>query len=983
MPDLQSLFSAEALRTAARLLERGRVESFTFFRGGLAGDVVAPNGRVFAVMLALDRAGQFLAALCPCSPALRADRLCPHLAALAVSSASPEAPGLGPQERFERSLFFLFARAAFDDGDKNLPAPPPPLPATCAAKEQILRRWTVTPEEEALERSGGRTHQQAWEGSPWYAWAKGWFAAQGAAWDGFKEISCTGGRLVLRHAAPELALSPASAAVARLLRERNGEFFILRGRPVLASGLTPSFRVTLAADETLRLTPVVLSTIGGGTGEPEMGEPEILDRGALESLRFGDFLYLETAGVFAAMARPGPAFAEPEAPPQGSLGFDAGYAPSRLGLPFGRETIVPRDQVVRFLTRHRDELGRMPEALLSPTLRATVTASWSSGATLRVTGGRSERGDRLQLGLFYDVAGDSLPFETLLRARRAGQPFLVHRDRLVDLTDDALAWMDELPDDAVTGQGEAARVDLSALEYLRLRSHLEGPVTVEGGTAPVESLRRLDELRSEPEAPAPSSLGVPLYDFQEAGYRWLWFLYQNRFGGLLCDDMGLGKTHQALALLDALVRTATPEILKTRLFLVVCPTSLLPHWEEKIRRYLPDLPLDVHHGAARRGAATRGLVLTSYGILRNDAALFADRTFEVFVLDEIQTLKNRGTATYQALDTVRARFALGLTGTPIENRVSDVKNLLDFVLPGYLPGEATFQRRFAIPIEERSDWASRVRLRRLLSPFLLRRTKEQVLPDLPAKIVDKRACWLSAEQRALYREVLRGQGVGLRERLEEEVTIPYLHVFAVLSRLKQICNHPALVDPAAHGDWTRPSGKWSLFEELLDECLASGFKVVVFSQYVRMLDLFAAYLTSREIGFAVLKGETVDRAGALRRFRDDAGCRVFLASLRAGGLGVDLTAASVVVHYDRWWNQAREDQATDRVHRLGQTRGVQVLKLITKGTLEERIDELIEKKALLADDLVPESDPHLAQTFTRDELKALLADLADPADLAD
>jgi SNF2 family DNA or RNA helicase len=437
--------------------------------------------------------------------------------------------------------------------------------------------------------------------------------------------------------------------------------------------------------------------------------------------------------------------------------------------------------------------------------------------------------------------------------------------------------------------------------------------------------------------------------------------------------MGLGKTHQALALLEAVARTAAePEAL---LFLVVCPTSLLPHWEEKIRRYLPDLPLDIHHGAARRRAAARGLVLTSYGILRNDAALFADRTFDIFVLDEIQTLKNRGTVTYQALATVRARFALGLTGTPVENRVGDLKNLLDFVLPGYLPGEATFQRRFAVPIEERSDRGALARLRRLLGPFVLRRTKSQVLPDLPAKIVDKRTCWLSEEQRVLYRTVIEGQAARLRESLEEEVAIPYLHVFAVLSRLKQICNHPALVDPAAHGDWTRPSGKWNLFEELLDECLASGFKVVVFSQYVRMLDLFETYLTSRGIGYAVLKGETVDRAGALRRFRDDDACRVFLASLRAGGLGIDLTAASVVLHYDRWWNQAREDQATDRVHRLGQTRGVQVLKLITKGTLEERIDDLIEKKALLADDLVPENDPHLAQQFTRDELKALLADL--------
>jgi superfamily II DNA or RNA helicase len=958
-----ALFSADTLKTATRLLAAGRVENATFFRGGLAGDVVAPNGRAFAVTLVLDRAGKFLVALCPCSPALTAGTLCPHVAAIALSAVSPDAPGLGPQARFERSLFFLLARAAFDDREKAvppLPAPPASPSAARAAKEQALRRHTETAEEVVLKRSGVKTNQQAWEDSAWFAWAKSWFEAHGAGWEGFLDISCAAGRLVFRHAEANgtvLALSPAPAAVGRLLRERDGEFFTRRGQTVLGAVLTPSFRVGLGPDETLRLTPVVLSALGAGGGSGE----EIHDRESL--IELGGFFYLPEKGVFAALARPGPAFAEPEAAPQASLGFAGSYSPSGLGVPFGRETIVPREQVVRFLARHRDELGRMPAALLSPTLRAAVTAGWSSGATVRLT---AERAGRLQLALFYDVGGDSIPFETLLAARRRGQPFLVHRDRLVDVGDEALAWMDELGDDAVAGVGSAARVEVSALEYLRLRSHLEGQVTLEGEP---RSLRLLDELQSEPAAPEPAALGVPLYDFQEAGYRWLWFLYQNGFGGLLCDDMGLGKTHQAMALLQAVDLT----LAGAGLFLVVCPTSLLPHWEEKLRRYLPDLPLDVHHGASRRLTATRGVILTSYGILRNDAALFTDRTFDVFVLDEIQTLKNRGTVTYQALATVPARFTLGLTGTPVENTVGDVKSLLDFVLPGYLPGEAAFKRRFVLPIEERSDRSALGRLRRLLAPFVLRRTKGQVLPDLPGKIVDKRTCSLSAEQQALYGEVVAGQAALLRDRLDGDAPIPYLHIFAVLSRLKQICNHPALVDPAAYGDWTRPSGKWSLFAELLDECLASGLKVVVFSQYVRMLDLFEAYLRHRDIGFALLKGETVDRAGALDRFRHDDACQVFLASLRAGGLGVDLTAASVVIHYDRWWNQAREDQATDRVHRLGQKRGVQVLKLITRGTLEERIDALIEKKTLLAGDLVPENDPHLSQQFTREELKELLA----------
>ncbi|MEO6327066.1 MAG: SNF2-related protein, partial [Thermoanaerobaculia bacterium] len=830
MATLLRLFSDDALKTATRFLNGGRVENLAFFRGGIAGDAVAPNGRSFAVTLVLDRASKFLSALCPCSPSLRVGRLCAHVAALAVTAAPQDAAGEGPQERFERSLFFLLARAAFDSGEKDVPALAGAAPPSRAAKEQLLRRLTETPEELAFKRSGVKTNQQAWEDSPWYCWAKSWFTAHGAAWDWFSQIKRENGRLVLRHSDPngiDLQLSPAPAAVDRLLRDRDGAFFTTRQQSVMGSGLVPSFRVWLGTDEALRLTPVVISSF--------VGHEEIHDRDSLQNLKYGAFYYLPEAGVFAALEQPTAAFAEPEAPPQGTFSFDGVYAASTFGVPFSRETIVPRDKVVRFITRHREELRRMPPSLLSPTLRAAIGTGWTSGVTVRLTG---EEAGRMQLALFYDVGGDNVPFETLLKARRAGLPFLVHRDQLVDVGDDALAWMDELGEDAVSGDGEDARVDVSPLEYLRLRSHMPARVTLQGES---RALRLLDELTSEPGPPEPASLGVPLYDFQETGYRWLWFLYQNRFGGLLCDDMGLGKTHQAMALLRAVELTAGVD----SHFLVVCPTSLLPHWEEKLKRYLPAMPVHVHHGAARRLPSTRGVILTSFGTLRNDAALFAARSFDVFVLDEIQTLKNRGTVTYQALSTVSARFALGLTGTPVENTVADVKSLVDFVLPGYLPGEAAFKRRFVIPIEERTDPTALSRLQRLLGPFLLRRTKGQVLPDLPAKIVDKRTCSLSPEQQTLYREVAQGQAALLRDRLDRDAAIPYLHVFAVLSRLKQICNHPALVDPEAHGDWTRPSGKWNLFTELLDECLASGLKVVVFSQYVRMLDLFEGYLGSR------------------------------------------------------------------------------------------------------------------------------------------
>jgi SNF2 family DNA or RNA helicase len=263
-------------------------------------------------------------------------------------------------------------------------------------------------------------------------------------------------------------------------------------------------------------------------------------------------------------------------------------------------------------------------------------------------------------------------------------------------------------------------------------------------------------------------------------------------------------------------------------------------------------------------------------------------------------------------------------------------------------------------------------LQRLVRPFVLRRTKQQVLTELPPKIVDKRYCELTSEQRTLYRRVMESRAKPLRMQLRAGAVISYVHVFAALNFLKQICNHPA----SAGGGFAEnaTSGKWELFVELLDECMSSGLKVVVFSQYVKMLELIEQHLASRDLGFASIKGSTRARGGEIARFRDDDSCRVFTASLRAGGLGIDLTSASVVIHYDRWWNQAREDQATDRVHRLGQNKGVQVIKLITRGTVEEKIDELIARKARLATELIQTDDPALVKQFTVEELEELLGE---------
>jgi SNF2 family DNA or RNA helicase len=320
---------------------------------------------------------------------------------------------------------------------------------------------------------------------------------------------------------------------------------------------------------------------------------------------------------------------------------------------------------------------------------------------------------------------------------------------------------------------------------------------------------------------------------------------------------------------------------------------------------------------------------------------------------------------------------LGLTGTPIENSLLDLHALLELGLPGYLGTRAGFRTRFADPIENADDARARDDLRRLIAPFVLRRLKRTVLDQLPEKIEDTRSCALSAQQVRLYREAIASRGSSVRAALEDPgARVPYMHIFALLSLLKQICCHPALLEKRRADQIARyrehQSGKWELFVELLDESLGSGHKVVVYSQFLGMLGIMEQHLRERGVGYGKLTGATRKRGEVIARFADDPECRVFLASLQAGGVGIDLVSASVVIHYDRWWNAAREDQATDRVHRLGQTRGVQVLKLVSEGTLEEKIAALIRKRRELLNSVVGHDDNQVLKQFSRAELLELL-----------
>lgn len=460
-----------------------------------------------------------------------------------------------------------------------------------------------------------------------------------------------------------------------------------------------------------------------------------------------------------------------------------------------------------------------------------------------------------------------------------------------------------------------------------------------------------------------------LRPYQETGVKWLWFLYCNGLSGMLCDEMGLGKTHQAMGLIAAAKNAAKDKQIK---ILVVCPTSVIYHWEDLLRRFFPKIRVLVFYGMARTLEVDHDLLLTSYGTLRSEKQNLSKLNFEIAVFDEIQIAKNAHSQTNKSLRKIKANMRLGLTGTPIENRLLELKSLFDIVLPGYLPNETAFKSLFVNPIERYQDEEKRNLLTRLIKPFILRRKKLEVLQELPEKTEEIAYCNLSDEQRKLYRETLMSSRDELLHDLKNESKpVPFIHVFALLTKLKQICDHPTLITKDFDNFQKHHSGKWDLFVELLAEARESGQKVVVFSQYLDMLNLIEAYLKEHKIGFAGIRGSTHDRREQVERFRQDPLCEVFVASLQAAGVGIDLVAASVVIHYDRWWNPAKENQATDRVHRIGQSRGVQVFKLVAKDTIEEHIHRLIEKKKALAS-VIAYDDQDQIKSLGRDELINLL-----------
>jgi len=451
-----------------------------------------------------------------------------------------------------------------------------------------------------------------------------------------------------------------------------------------------------------------------------------------------------------------------------------------------------------------------------------------------------------------------------------------------------------------------------------------------------------------------------LRTYQHTGVAWLQHLGANGLGGILADEMGLGKTVQALAWL-ATRPSGKPS-------LVVCPTSLVFNWQAEAARFTPGLKTLVLHGTDRQArfveVTGHDLVITSYALLRRDIEQYAAWEFDTVILDEAQHIKNRFSQVAQATKALRASRRFVLTGTPMENSLDELWSIFDFLMPGYLGPAKEFRDRYEIPITQTQDAAARRRLRQRLRPFVLRRTKAEVAPELPPKIEQVTYCEMSAEQQAVYQAILEQ---GRREAFQEDSESKRrLAVLVTLTRLRQACCHLGLLPDQK--EWTEPSAKLELCLELLDEAISSGHRVLLFSQFTTMLQCIAASLP---VKYCYLDGSTRDRAGEVRRFQESTDIPVFLISLKAGGTGLNLTGADTVIHFDPWWNPAVEEQATARAHRIGQTNIVTSYKLIARGSVEEKIVRLQEqKKDLIANTLT--TNEALMQSLTWDELQGLL-----------
>ncbi len=595
------------------------------------------------------------------------------------------------------------------------------------------------------------------------------------------------------------------------------------------------------------------------------------------------------------------------------------------------------------------------------------------GRKMRMSVGVSVSGNLLEL----DIATQDVPPEELLeilKSYRTRKKY--HRLRSGDflsLEEESLAALDEMLETLRVSPKELLKGNLKLPLYraLYLDKLLEKNEEIYSNRDShfremVKNFKTVKDAGFE----VPKSLRGVMRSYQKTGYRWLRLLEEYRLGGILADDMGLGKTLQVTAVL-----LAAKEEGRSATSLVVTPASLVYNWGEELKRFAPELSCCFITGSQDERAQkleqynSFDVIVTSYDLLKRDISSYEDKEFYYQIIDEAQYIKNHTTAAAKAVKAIRSTVRYALTGTPIENRLSELWSIFDFLIPGYLYGYEVFKNTFETPIVKGEEQTALERLQRMTAPFILRRLKENVLRDLPEKLEENRYVKFEGEQQKVY----DAQVVRMRQKLvmqnAEEFKKEKLQILAELMKLRQICCDPGLCFENYGGE----SAKLDACVELVKSAVEGGHKILLFSQFTSMLELLAARLAQEKVSFYTITGDTPKekRLQLVKSFNEDS-TEVFLISLKAGGVGLNLTGADVVIHYDPWWNLAVQNQATDRAHRIGQTRKVVVYRLIAKGTIEERIQQLQENKKALSDQIIQGDVGQLGVMSREDFLQLLM-----------
>ena len=521
--------------------------------------------------------------------------------------------------------------------------------------------------------------------------------------------------------------------------------------------------------------------------------------------------------------------------------------------------------------------------------------------------------------------------------------------------------------------GETLR--LSRLDAMRTTAALGEGAVWEGAQALRDMVLQLSGRAEMPEVPVPASLKATLRPYQQQGLNWLQFLRTHGLAGILADDMGLGKTLQTLAHIQVekdAGRLTCPA-------LIIAPVSLMGNWRKEAERFCPELRTLVIHGKDRHEVvsdmASHDIVIAPYSLLQRDKDRWLEATWHLVVLDEAQNIKNASTHAAQIVGQLKARHRLCLSGTPMENHLGEIWSLFYFLMPGFLGSQKRFQELFRTPIEKLGDPERMVQLRARITPFMLRRTKSLVASELPPKVDTVVRVELEGKQADLYETIRLGMEKTVRDALESKgLAKSQITILDALLKLRQVCCDPHLLKiPAAQK--IKTSAKLEQLMVMLPEMVAEGRRILLFSQFTTMLTLIEAELKKHKLQWVKLTGQSQNREALIQQFTDRT-VPIFLISLKAGGVGLNLPQADTVIHYDPWWNPAVENQATDRAHRIGQTETVFVYKLVAQGTIEERILALQERKAALADSIYSGSTGRKQPLFTESDLAELLRPLS-------